>query len=105
MGTGALVLAGLALGAVWLAAWVAASVEHTAKPPADPFKFIADLVKGHFAWSPAATMCAIGEGTVLALVTGLVGAALWRWQGGRVYVDRRPAHGPGPAEPAPLRRP
>ena len=78
----------LVLGAAWLAARLAASVDHTAKPPG-PFSFVTELVKGHFAWSGAATMWAVGEGAVLAVVGSLVATAVWRWRGRRPYVDRR----------------
>ena len=52
-------------------------------------KFVTDLVKGHFAWSSAATVSAVGEGAVLVSVGSLVATVAWRWRGRRPYVDRR----------------
>jgi type IV secretory pathway TraG/TraD family ATPase VirD4 len=82
------VLAGL-VGAAWLAVRLAATFDHTARPPGNPLKFIAKLAKGTFHWPAPATAWAVGEGVVLVVLAVLVGSAIWHWQAKAVYVDRR----------------
>ncbi len=77
------------LAGLWGAAQLAAAVEGTAKPAGNPVAFVTSLVKGSFHWPAAATTWAIGEGAVVVALAVLVGSVLWRWQGRRVYVDRR----------------
>jgi type IV secretory pathway TraG/TraD family ATPase VirD4 len=86
---GALAVGAAALGAVWGAAQLAAKFEHTAKPAANPIKFVADLAKAHYHWPTAATHWAIAEMVVLLAVAAVVASLVSAARGKKVYVDSR----------------
>jgi type IV secretory pathway TraG/TraD family ATPase VirD4 len=84
-----MVLVATLLGGLWGAALLAAHFEHAKRPAANPLQFVQDLVKGTYRWPQAATLWASAEGALLVVIAVLIGMAVWRWHGGRVYVDRR----------------
>jgi type IV secretory pathway TraG/TraD family ATPase VirD4 len=84
-----LAVAAAALGAVWGAAQLAVRFDHAAKPAANPITFVANLVKGHYHWPPAATRWAVAEAVVLLALVAVVGALVSRARRSRVYVDSR----------------